>query len=162
MSVEYPSNISSLIQSKRYIESFYPVLMPSIVHTIKKEIKSIVGWLAFFFLLFGLLGTVSMSELSKATLATGKPILVLCHEGPLAQRGQSRLVLVTLSPCSVELVDGDLAFDFAFLSTITSYHLQHSVFEVLFACLALSFCLFFIKYLLPFLPWECPQQPVVW
>ena len=43
MSVEYPSNISSLIQSKRYIESFYPVLVPSIVHTIKKEIKSIVG-----------------------------------------------------------------------------------------------------------------------
>jgi tRNA A-37 threonylcarbamoyl transferase component Bud32/predicted nucleotidyltransferase len=43
MSVEYPSNISSLIQSKRYVESFYPVLVPSIVHTIKKEIKSIVG-----------------------------------------------------------------------------------------------------------------------
>jgi hypothetical protein len=43
MSVEYPSNISSLVQSKRYVESFYPVLVPSIVHTIKKEIKSIVG-----------------------------------------------------------------------------------------------------------------------
>jgi tRNA A-37 threonylcarbamoyl transferase component Bud32 len=43
LSVGYPSNISSLIQSKRYIESFYPVLVPSIVHTIKKEIKAIVG-----------------------------------------------------------------------------------------------------------------------
>ena len=38
-----PSNISRLAKSKRYIESFYPVLAPSIVHTIKKEINAIAG-----------------------------------------------------------------------------------------------------------------------
>jgi tRNA A-37 threonylcarbamoyl transferase component Bud32 len=43
MSVGDPSNISRLAKSKRYIESFYPVLAPSIVHTIKKEINAIAG-----------------------------------------------------------------------------------------------------------------------
>jgi tRNA A-37 threonylcarbamoyl transferase component Bud32/predicted nucleotidyltransferase len=43
MSVGDPSNISRLANSKQYIESFYPVRVPSIVHTIKKEIKAIAG-----------------------------------------------------------------------------------------------------------------------
>ncbi|HEX6253031.1 MAG TPA: nucleotidyltransferase domain-containing protein [Nitrososphaera sp.] len=43
MRVGDPSNISRLAKSKRYIESFYPVLAPSLVHTIKKEIKAIAG-----------------------------------------------------------------------------------------------------------------------
>ena len=43
MSVGDSSNISRLAKSKRYIESFYPVLAPSIVHTIKKEINAIAG-----------------------------------------------------------------------------------------------------------------------
>jgi tRNA A-37 threonylcarbamoyl transferase component Bud32 len=38
-----PSNISQLAKSKRYIESFYPLLAPSIVHTIKNEINAIAG-----------------------------------------------------------------------------------------------------------------------
>src|ERR687898_443918 len=43
MSVGDPSNISRLAKSKRDIESVYPVLAPSIVHTIKKEINAIAG-----------------------------------------------------------------------------------------------------------------------
>jgi tRNA A-37 threonylcarbamoyl transferase component Bud32/predicted nucleotidyltransferase len=43
MSVGDPSNISRLAKSKRYIESFYPVLVPSMVNTIKKEIDAIAG-----------------------------------------------------------------------------------------------------------------------
>ena len=43
VSVGDPSNISRLVNSKQYIESFYPVRVPSIVRTIKKEIKDIVG-----------------------------------------------------------------------------------------------------------------------
>jgi tRNA A-37 threonylcarbamoyl transferase component Bud32 len=43
MSVGDPSNISRLAKSKRYIESFYPVLVPSMVHTIKNEINAIAG-----------------------------------------------------------------------------------------------------------------------
>jgi tRNA A-37 threonylcarbamoyl transferase component Bud32 len=43
MSVGDPSNISRLANSKRYIESFYPVRVPSIVYMIKKEIKAIAG-----------------------------------------------------------------------------------------------------------------------
>jgi tRNA A-37 threonylcarbamoyl transferase component Bud32/predicted nucleotidyltransferase len=43
MSVGDPSNISRLANSKQYIESFYPVRVPSIVHTIKKEMKAIAG-----------------------------------------------------------------------------------------------------------------------
>jgi tRNA A-37 threonylcarbamoyl transferase component Bud32/predicted nucleotidyltransferase len=43
MSVGDPNNISRLAKSKRYIESFYPVLVPSMVHTIKKEIDAIAG-----------------------------------------------------------------------------------------------------------------------
>ncbi len=43
MSVGDLTNISRLAKSKRYIESFYPVLLPSMVHTIKKEIKAIAG-----------------------------------------------------------------------------------------------------------------------
>jgi tRNA A-37 threonylcarbamoyl transferase component Bud32/predicted nucleotidyltransferase len=43
MSVGDPSNISRLANSKQYIESFYPVRVPSIVRTIKKEIKAIAG-----------------------------------------------------------------------------------------------------------------------
>jgi tRNA A-37 threonylcarbamoyl transferase component Bud32/predicted nucleotidyltransferase len=43
VSVGDPSNISRLVNSKQYIESFYPVRVPSIVRTIKKEIKAIVG-----------------------------------------------------------------------------------------------------------------------
>ncbi|HJU33605.1 MAG TPA: nucleotidyltransferase domain-containing protein [Nitrososphaera sp.] len=37
------SNISRIAKSKRYIESFYPVLAPSTVHTIKSEISSIAS-----------------------------------------------------------------------------------------------------------------------
>ena len=106
-----------------------------------------------------------MSELSKAALATGKPILVLCHEGPLAAARA-----IAPSPCyfvslyDVELVDGDLAFDFSFF--VHHYFLPPAaapVFEVSSCLLGFKLgCLFFIKYLLPFLPWECPQQPVVW
>src|SRR5215208_4571046 len=43
MSVGDPSNISRLANSKQYIESFYPLRVPSIVHTIKKEMKAIAG-----------------------------------------------------------------------------------------------------------------------
>jgi tRNA A-37 threonylcarbamoyl transferase component Bud32/predicted nucleotidyltransferase len=43
LSVGDPSNISRLAKSKRYIQSFYPVLVPSMVHTIKKEINAIAG-----------------------------------------------------------------------------------------------------------------------
>ena len=43
MSVGDPSNVSRLANSKQYIESFYPVRVPSIVHTIKKEMKAIAG-----------------------------------------------------------------------------------------------------------------------
>jgi len=43
MSVGDPNNISRLGNGKQYIESFYPVRVPSIVHTIKKEIKAIAG-----------------------------------------------------------------------------------------------------------------------
>lgn len=43
MSIGDPSNISRLAKSKRYIESFYPVLAPSVVHMIKKEIDAIAG-----------------------------------------------------------------------------------------------------------------------
>ena len=43
VSVGDPNNISRLAKSKRYIESFYPVLVPSMVHTIKKEIDAIAG-----------------------------------------------------------------------------------------------------------------------
>jgi tRNA A-37 threonylcarbamoyl transferase component Bud32/predicted nucleotidyltransferase len=43
MSIGDPSNISTLAKSKRYIESFYPLLLPSMVHTIKKEINAIAG-----------------------------------------------------------------------------------------------------------------------
>jgi tRNA A-37 threonylcarbamoyl transferase component Bud32/predicted nucleotidyltransferase len=40
-SVGDTSNIKRLAKSKWYIESFYPLLVPSIAHTIKKEIKAI-------------------------------------------------------------------------------------------------------------------------
>jgi tRNA A-37 threonylcarbamoyl transferase component Bud32 len=43
MGIGEASNISRLAKSKRYLESFYPVLVPSIMHTIKKEIKAIAG-----------------------------------------------------------------------------------------------------------------------
>jgi tRNA A-37 threonylcarbamoyl transferase component Bud32 len=43
MSVGDQSNILRLANSKQYIESFYPVRVPSIVHTIKKEMKAIAG-----------------------------------------------------------------------------------------------------------------------
>ncbi len=44
MSIGDPSNISRLAKSsKRYIESFYPVHVPSMVHTIKEEINAIAG-----------------------------------------------------------------------------------------------------------------------
>jgi Kae1-associated kinase Bud32 len=43
LSIGDPSNISRLAKSKRYIQSFYPVLVPSMVHTIKKEINAIAG-----------------------------------------------------------------------------------------------------------------------
>jgi tRNA A-37 threonylcarbamoyl transferase component Bud32/predicted nucleotidyltransferase len=43
MSVGDASNISCLANSKQYIESFYPLRVPSIVHTIKKEMKAIAG-----------------------------------------------------------------------------------------------------------------------
>ena len=85
-----------------------------------------------------------MSELSKAALATGKPILVLCHEGPLAGARA-----IAPSPCyfvslyDVELVDGDLAFDFSFF--VHHYFLPPAaapVFEVAAACLALSLAAF--------------------
>ena len=35
------SNVVKLAKSRRYIESFYPVLVPSVAYTIKKEIKNI-------------------------------------------------------------------------------------------------------------------------
>ena len=65
----------------------------------------------FFFLLFGLLGSFSMSELSKAAFATSKPILVLCHEGSLAAARTIALRPRYLVPLYIiELVDSDLAF----------------------------------------------------
>ncbi len=41
MSVGEPNNIIRIAKSNRYIESFYPILVPSIARTIKKEIKAI-------------------------------------------------------------------------------------------------------------------------
>jgi tRNA A-37 threonylcarbamoyl transferase component Bud32/predicted nucleotidyltransferase len=43
MSVGDSSNILSISKGKRYIESFYPVLAPSIAHTIKNEINALTG-----------------------------------------------------------------------------------------------------------------------
>lgn len=43
MSVEDSTSLLSLTKSKQYLESFYPVLAPSIAHTIKKEINAIAG-----------------------------------------------------------------------------------------------------------------------
>jgi tRNA A-37 threonylcarbamoyl transferase component Bud32/predicted nucleotidyltransferase len=43
MSVGDSSNILSISKGKRYMESFYPVLAPSIAHTIKNEIDAIAG-----------------------------------------------------------------------------------------------------------------------
>ena len=43
VSIGDPSNISRLAKSKQYIESFYPVHVPSMVHTIKEEINAIAG-----------------------------------------------------------------------------------------------------------------------
>jgi tRNA A-37 threonylcarbamoyl transferase component Bud32/predicted nucleotidyltransferase len=42
MSVGDMSNITRLAKNMRYIESFYPLLVPSIARTVKKEIKAIV------------------------------------------------------------------------------------------------------------------------
>lgn len=85
-----------------------------------------------------------MSELSIAALATAKPVLVLCHEGPLAAAGA-----IALRPCYlvplyiVELVDGDLAFALSFF--VRHYFLAPAaapVFEVAASCLALSLAAF--------------------
>ncbi len=43
MQIAGSSNVKRLSKSRRYIESFYPVLVPSVAHAIKKEIKNIVG-----------------------------------------------------------------------------------------------------------------------
>jgi len=43
MSVGDSSNILNLTTNKRYIGSFYPVLAPSVAHTIKNEINAIAG-----------------------------------------------------------------------------------------------------------------------
>jgi tRNA A-37 threonylcarbamoyl transferase component Bud32/predicted nucleotidyltransferase len=43
MSVGDSSNILSLTETKRYIKSFYPVLAPSIAHTIKNELNAIAS-----------------------------------------------------------------------------------------------------------------------
>ena len=43
MNIGDPSNISRLAKGKPYIESFYPVRVPSMVHTIKEEINAIAG-----------------------------------------------------------------------------------------------------------------------
>jgi tRNA A-37 threonylcarbamoyl transferase component Bud32/predicted nucleotidyltransferase len=43
VSIGDPNNISRLAKSKQYIESFYPVHVPSIVYTIKEEINAIAG-----------------------------------------------------------------------------------------------------------------------
>ena len=100
---------------------------------------------ALFFLLFGFLGAFSVSELSKATFATGKSVLVLCHEGTLAAAGT-----IALDPCYlvplyvIELVDGDLAFAWSLF--VRHYLLAPPaapVFEVAAAsCLALSLAAF--------------------
>ena len=37
------TNIEKLAKSRRYIESFYPVLMPSVALAVKKVIKSIAA-----------------------------------------------------------------------------------------------------------------------
>ena len=85
-----------------------------------------------------------MSELSKATLATGKPVLVLCHEGPLAAAGT-----IALDPCYlvplyvIELVDGDLAFTWSlFVRHYLLAPAAEPVFEVAATCLALSLAAF--------------------
>jgi hypothetical protein len=36
-------DIARLAKSKRYIESFYPVLAPSVARAIKKEIRNVAG-----------------------------------------------------------------------------------------------------------------------
>jgi hypothetical protein len=95
---------------------------------------------ANLFLLLYLLGTIRVSEFSKTTLATGKPVLVLCHEGSLAA---SRTI--ASSPCYliplniVEFIDGNLSLT---LSLFVSHYLfappEPPDFEVAASCLALS------------------------
>jgi len=43
MSVGDMSNITTLANNMRYMESFYPLLVPSIARTVKKEIKAIAS-----------------------------------------------------------------------------------------------------------------------
>lgn len=43
MSVGDSSNILSLTETKRYLKSFYPLLAPSIAHTIKNEINAMAS-----------------------------------------------------------------------------------------------------------------------
>ncbi len=84
-----------------------------------------------------------MSELSKATFATGKPVLVLCHEGSLAAAWT-----IALGPCYlvplyvIELVDCDLAFARSLF--VCHYLLAPAapVLEVADSCLALSLAAF--------------------
>ena len=97
------------------------------------------------FLFFGLLGTFSVSELSKATFATGKSVLVLCHEGSLAAARTIALIPCYLVPLyAVELVDGDLSFAWSlFVRHYLLAPLEAPVFEVAAAsCLALSLAAF--------------------
>ena len=101
-------------------------------------------WRANFFLLLCLLGTIRVSEFSKTTLATGKPVLVLRHEGSLATART-----IAPSPCYlvplniVEFVDGNLALA---LSLFVSHYLfalpEPPDFEVAASCLALSLAAF--------------------
>jgi len=85
-----------------------------------------------------------MSELSKAALATGKPVLVLCHESSFAAAGA-----IAFGPCYlitlyiVELVYGDLAFTWnLFVRHYLLAPLAAPLFEVAASCLALSLAAF--------------------
>src|SRR3712207_6710773 len=93
----------------------------------------------FFFLLSCLLGTVCVSKFSKTTLATGKPVLVLCHEGSLAAART-----IALSPCYlvplnvVKFVYGNLSLA---LRLFVSHYLLAPP-EAPASCLALSLAAF--------------------
>src|ERR671914_1230015 len=98
----------------------------------------------FFFLLSCLLGTIRVSKFSKTTLAAGKPVFVLCHEGSLAAARTIASSLCYLVPLNVvEFINGNLSLA---LSLLVRHYLfappEPPDFEVAASCLALSLAAF--------------------
>src|ERR687898_258971 len=99
---------------------------------------------ANFRLLIYLLGIIRVSKFSKTTLAAGKPVFVLCHEGALAAArtiASSPCYLVPLNV--VEFINGNLSLA---LRLLVSHYLlappEPPDFEVAASCLALSLAAF--------------------